>query len=124
MAFVYPLSFGVDEGLAHLFLRAEIAMNTQCAIGGCTNSAFAVATTVRWVASMATSFWLVLVFRRYEVSVALPIEYGTVTAVDVISGLVFFREYEELEPWRVFLIIAGCGVCIIGVMSGLCCRCR
>jgi hypothetical protein len=33
---------------------------------------------------------------RYEVSVSLPIEYGTTTALDVISGLVFYKEYEKL----------------------------
>ena len=37
MGFIYPFSFGVDEGIAHLFMRSEVAMNAQCADGGCEN---------------------------------------------------------------------------------------
>jgi len=96
MAFVYPFSMGVDEGIAHLFLRAEVAMNTQCNLGGCSSAAFIVSAAVRWSCSLATSFWLIVVFRRYEVSISLPIEYGTATVINVISGLVFHREYEEI----------------------------
>ena len=64
MAFVYPASLAFDEGIAHLWLRAEVAMNTQCGIGGCAYPIFACATALRWGCSAATSFWLVFVFRR------------------------------------------------------------
>lgn len=92
MAFVYPASMGADEAIAHLWLRADTAMLTQCDVGGCANGVFGAAVATRWTASIATSFWLVVVFRRYETTVALPIEYGTTTALDVLSGLVFYRE--------------------------------
>ena len=30
-------------------------------------------------------------------------------------GLVFYREYENLETWRILLISLGCVVCIVGI---------
>ena len=66
MAFIYPFSMGVDEGIAHLFLRAEVAMNTQCDVGGCSSAVFILSTTIRWSTSLATSVWLIVVFRRSE----------------------------------------------------------
>ena len=45
-------------------LRAEVAMNTQCAVGGCYNTIFATATAMRWGCSFLTGFWLLVVFRR------------------------------------------------------------
>ena len=95
MTFVYPASMGLDEGIAHLWMRAETAMSTQCVDGGCGNGTFAAAACLRWGASLATAFWLVVVFRRYQATVALPIEYGTVTVVDVVSG-----EWVELVGHR------------------------
>ena len=56
---------------------------------------------------------------RYDVSVALPIEYGTVTAIDVLSGLVFYKEYEDLETWRIATIAGGCVICILGIAVGM-----
>ena len=119
MAFVYPASMGLDEGIAHLWLRADTSMLTQCDVGGCANGTFAAALGIRWTASVATSFWLIVVFRRYETTVALPIEYGTVTAIDVVSGLLFYREYEHMENWQLALVISGCVVCVIGVAVGI-----
>ena len=66
MAFIYPFSMGVDEGIAHLFLRAEVAMSTQCDVGGCSSAVFILSAAIRWSTSLATSFWLIVVFRRSE----------------------------------------------------------
>jgi len=120
MTFVYPASMGVDEGIAHLWMRAETAMTTQCVNGGCDNGSFAAAVSFRWSASIATAFWLVVVFRRYEATVALPIEYGTATVVDVASSLIFYREYEIMEhTWQAPLVVSGCAVCVVGIAIGL-----
>lgn len=119
MAFVYPCSFGLDEGIAHLWLRGDTAMSTQCMLGGCANETFIIAVLVRWGFSIATTFWLIVVFRRYETTIALPIEYGTVTAVDVISGLIFYQEYVIMSGWQLALVIIGCVFCCIGVGIGL-----
>ena len=97
MAFVYPASMGIDEGIAHMWLRADTSMMTQCDKGGCENSMFVTALAIRWSASVATSFWLIVVFRRYETTVALPIEYGVATFCDVLSGLIFYQEYKHMS---------------------------
>ena len=90
-------------------------MNTQCDVGGCMNGIFVLATAVRWSASLSTGIWLLVVFRRYETTVALPIEYGTATAIDVVSGLVFYQEYRHLNDWQLGMIICGCLACVLGV---------
>ena len=58
-------------------------------------------------------------YGRYETTVALPIEYGVVTAVDVISGLLFYDEHELLAPWQLGLVVGGCWLCLLGVAAGL-----
>jgi len=115
LSFWYPASFGIDEGIAHLWMRAETAMSTQCIAGGCANGTFALALCLRWGASVATAFWLVVVFRRYEATSALPIEYGTATIVDMASGFLFYREHESMETWQLVLVIVGCVVVVGGI---------
>lgn len=118
MTFVYPASMGIDEGIAHLWMRAETAMATQCADGGCDDGVFATAAAFRWSASIATAFWLVFVFRRYEATVALPIEYGTATVVDVTSALIFFKEHEKMSDSQLARVITGCVICVCGIAIG------
>jgi len=115
MIFVYPVSMGLDEGIAHLWMRAETAMTTQCVDGGCDNGTFVAAACLRWGASLATAFWLVVVFRRYPATMALPIEYGTVTVVDVASGLIFYKEHELMDDSQLARVLGGCAVCIGGI---------
>jgi hypothetical protein len=56
---------------------------------------------------------------RYETTVALPIEYGTVTAVDVLSGLIFYREDRAMSTAQLTLVVAGCATTIVGIVAGL-----
>ena len=38
--------------------------------------------------------WIKIVFTRYEVTVALPVEYGVLNTAAVFSGIVFYADYE------------------------------
>ena len=40
--------------------------------------------------------WMPIVFRRFETTVALPVEYGAVNAGSVLSGLLFYQEHSSL----------------------------
>ena len=119
MAFVYPASLACDEGIAHMWLRAETAMTTQCPVAGCGHPIFFISVAMRWGCSLITGFWLIVVFRRYQTTLALPIEYGVVTALDVISGLVFYNEHRAMAGWQLALVASGCVLCILGVVVGL-----
>ena len=82
---------GLDEGVAHLLLRAQNAMLASCSVGGCGHWVLPVVIAGWAVSSIATVWWLRVVFRRYETTVALPVEYGAAALADVVTGMVFYK---------------------------------
>ena len=74
--------------------------------------------TAVWVlASVATVWWLRVVFARYETTHALPVEYGTVSTISVLGFLIFFREGQYVTAEQgaaiaggIALIVLGCGL--------------
>ena len=63
-----------------------------------------------------------LVYRRYEVSVALPVEYGAVNLGAVLVGLLFFDEYYWMAPWQLALQLVGCALILAGIAVQQPCR--
>jgi len=98
MALVYPGSLGLDEAIVHLCLKGGNAMSTTCGRderdggSGCTHWVYPVTLSIWMLTAFATVGWLRVVFKRYETTVALPVEYGAAAAGDVVSGLVFYQE--------------------------------
>lgn len=124
MGVVYPASLGLDEAVAHLTLRCMNAMLSVCDKGECSNPIFPV-TIVLWaISSIATALWLRVVYQRYEVTRALPVEYGATAVADVASGLIFFQEYKYFDAWRYPLIIGGMVLTVIGIAVGRGLNCR
>lgn len=120
MGLVYPGSLGLDEGVAHLTMKATISMWGLCwdGEGTCSHWALYVGTSL-WVASsVATLWWLHRVFERYETTLALPIEYGTVNAASVCSGLIFYQEHEAMKPWQIVFQLCGLVVILSGLQCG------
>ena len=77
MEVVYPASLGIDEGIAHLSMRAFMSMFAECGLT-CNHWTFYMS-LVLWASSgLATLIWLRIVFARYETTLAMPIEYGAV----------------------------------------------
>eukprot|EP00966_Prymnesium_polylepis_P099045 2293853-Prymnesium_polylepis.1 len=97
MALVYPGSLGLDEAIVHLCLKGGNAMSTTCGRderdggSGCTHWVYPVTLSIWMLTAFATVGWLRVVFKRYETTVALPVEYGAAAAGDVVSGLVFYQ---------------------------------
>ena len=118
MALVYPGSLGLDEAIVHVCLRAGNAMSTTCSRGGCDHWIYPWTLGMWLCTAMATLWWLRVVFKRYETTVALPVEYGAMTAADVVSGLVFFKETDHMDTWQVTLVICGIVTCLIGIQVG------
>ena len=50
-----------------------------------------------------------------ETTVALPIEYGTVCACSVLSGLLFYDEVQYMTGWQVGLCILAVFIVLSGV---------
>ena len=59
-----------------------------------------------------------IVYKRYEVSVALPFEYGALNACTVLSGLLFYDEHLAMQPYELALQIAGTAVILLGIALG------
>ncbi|KAG8469794.1 hypothetical protein KFE25_006249 [Diacronema lutheri] len=118
MAVMYPASLGLDEAVAHLTLRCMNAMLSQCNRGGCSHPIFPATIVMCAVSSVGTVIWLRIVFKRFAVTSALPIEYGAASAADVASGLLFFQEYKSFALWRYPLIVGGVALCLVGIQVG------
>lgn len=119
MGIVYPGSLGVDEGIAHLTMKASLSMLDNCsAEGQCRMPILYVYIVVWIIASIATLWWLRRVFTRYESTSALPVEYGSVNAVSVCSGLIFYRESRFMTNWQISLLVVGVCVILSGISTG------
>ena len=127
---IYPASLGLLEGISHLTLKAFMSMNKECFELGwpkqCYGSFVVWLFTVLFIgASLSTVIWLKIVFTRYETTTALPIEYGTVCACSVITGLLFYNEVQYMHTWQVGLCILAVFVVLSGVAvsvrTRLCC---
>jgi hypothetical protein len=75
----------------------------------------------------STMPWIKIVFTRYEVTRALPIEYGTLNTCVVLSGVIFYREHVYMEGYQLACCFAGLVVVLVGVgMSAMeslpCCK--
>ena len=128
MALVYPASLGFDESLADLLIRAWTAMLGACTGRLCDLSGAAAMcdvpvvyatigfwTLLAWGGSL---LWMPVVYKRYEVSIALPIEYGALNACTVLSGLLFYDEHQFMQTWQIVLQVVGALVIIAGIGIG------
>jgi hypothetical protein len=119
MGLLYPGSLGVDEGIAHLTMKASVSMLDSCEVAGQCGMGIIYAFVAVWViASVATLWWLRRVFTRYEATSALPVEYGSVNVVSVCSGLIYYRERRFMSNWQLSLIIVGVAVILSGISVG------
>merc|ERR1719512_316392 len=59
--------------------------------------------------------FLKVVYARYEVTTALPIEYGTLHFWQIMAGLLFFEEYRAMSPIQYVICFLGLTVVLIGV---------
>lgn len=113
MSLVYPGSLGLDEGIAHLTMKGTMAMLSDC--GLCQHWSFYLF-LVLWISSsVATAWWLKVVFARYETTAALPVEYGMVNLASVCSGLVFYNESQYMKSWQLLCSMVGLILILLGI---------
>ena len=117
MMLVYPASLGLDEAINGSCLKGGISMLNTCRSGeGSCNSPLLYASILTLVVTaLATVWWLRVVFKRYETTFALPIEYGTVNVAMVGSGLVLFQEHKYMETWQIAAMLVGSLVVCVGI---------
>ena len=119
MALLYPASLGIDEALADLCVRgysSMLATGVQGAVQAWVLYVMVVIGTVAGVLSAV--FYMPYVYRRYETTVALPIEYGALNAGNIASGLLFYGEAQYMRPWQVGMALGGCAVILLGIGVG------
>ena len=120
MSLIYPMSLGLLEGVSHLTMKAVMAMFESCFAAEWPDSCWR--SGVLWICallfvavSLSTVLWLKIVFTRYETTTALPVEYGTVNACSVLSGLLFYREYNYMSAGQIVASLVGLVIVISGV---------
>ena len=94
-----------------------MSMFAECGLG-CGHWIFPAAALLWIVTGLATLLWLNVVFRRYETTLALPIEYGAVQVCAVCSGLIFYDEVDAMAAWQLGVCIFGALVILFGVGVG------
>jgi len=120
MIVIYPGSLGLDEGIAHLSMKAFMSLFAQCGTTDTCGAPILWLMVLLWlISSLATLWWMRTVFKRYETTRALPIEYGAVMVTNALNGLVFYNEGNYMETWQIVLMLAGVFVILIGLMYGL-----
>jgi hypothetical protein len=120
MLVIYPGSLGLDEGIAHLSMKAFMSLFAQCGSAGTCGKPIIWLMVLSWlISSLATLWWLRTVFKRYDTTKALPIEYGTVMATNALSGLIFYNESRYMSTAQIGLIGLGVVVILLGLAVGL-----
>ena len=94
-----------------------MSMFAECGFG-CGHWIFPAAAGLWVVTGLATLLWLNVVFRRYETTLALPIEYSAVQVCAVCSGLIFYDEVDAMAGWQLGVCIFGALVILLGVGIG------
>ena len=92
-------------------------MFVQCGVEGtsCLHWTLVSLMSVGITAAVSTALWLWIVFRRYETTLALPIEYGALSLFSVVGGLLFFQEHEYMDQRQLVLVLTGCGLILLGI---------
>jgi len=67
------------------------------------------------VSVIGALWWMRVVYQRYEVTRALPIEYGACAVADFASGLIFFDEVSYMKRWGVAVSITGMVIIVGGI---------
>jgi len=123
MGLVYPASLGMLEGFTQVAMKSLMAMLQSCSAISfpwpehCNSSASWWAFFAAFnVVGVMTIVWLKIVYTRFEVSAALPIEYGTVQMCSYLGGVVFFGEYKVMESWQLAVGFSGLATIMAGVI--------
>eukprot|EP00900_Chrysochromulina_parva_P003221 jgi/Chrpa1/128/Chrysochromulina_OHIO_Genome00009928-RA len=120
MVLVYPGSLGLNEAFADICVKAYSSMLVRCitmderGLPACHDWTLYVTMGVGIPSAISTSYWLKVVFERYQTTLALPIEYSTLNIFSVIGGLLFFQEVDYMTDQQRTLALVGCLIMTIG----------
>mmetsp|Transcript_30337 Transcript_30337/g.79533 ORF Transcript_30337/g.79533 Transcript_30337/m.79533 type:complete len:341 (+) Transcript_30337:55-1077(+) len=114
---LYPAALGLDEAFADLLIKGWSAMLAHTS--SFRYGIFYVAVILWILASFGSAFWFMrVVVRRYEATVALPVEYGTLNAAAVLTGLLFYKEHASMSVWQLASVLSGAFVIVVGILLG------
>merc|ERR1712107_916596 len=107
---------GLDEALADLLIKGWTAMLGHTS--SFSSPIFYIAVLLWILASFGSAFWFMRVVRRYEATVALPVEYGTLNAATVLTGLLFYKEHVYMNQQQLTLVLLGAAIIVLGILLG------
>ena len=58
-------------------------------------------------------------YRRYETTIALPIEYGALNVCSVAAGLLFYDEARYMQRWQLGCVLGGAAIVMAGIAMSL-----
>lgn len=120
MMVFYPVSLGIMEALMDLTPKLLFGMLAQCGAGhdcgnwGDVGLMGALVLTLSIVGGLNAVWWIPVVYARYETTTGLPIEYGSLNVFNVCTGLLFFKEYEDMELHQGVLLGISVGFIVLG----------
>merc|ERR1711920_1221776 len=114
---LYPAALGLDEAFADLLIKGWTAMLGHTASF---SSPTLYIVVLLWIlASFASAFWFMrVVFGRYEATIAMPVEYGTLNAASVLTGLLFYKEGIYMGAWQLTSVLLGATIIVLGILLG------
>jgi len=118
---MYPMAMGIEEGICQLCARATFLLLPECTTFYSCGRPMLWLSLASWLAFAAVSVWFMRkVYRNFEVTVALPIEYGCVNTIVVASGLIVFDEAQTLTKVGLPIVISSVALVLTGCAISMC----
>lgn len=129
---LYPAALGTTEAVGALVLKAVNSLATSSVDEGHLSKNDDFDAAGLWVCLFVIGFflflmiigWLRLVYRRFEISGAFPVEFGMLTFLTVVGGFAVFQDWRYVQGgWTSWcaVVLAGCaivgGVLVVAVAS-------
>lgn len=126
--FVYPVSLGATEAVGALVLKAVNSLLTTIATDEEEESASGIADKDYpddlglWIGLIVVGLflfigivlWLRLVYSRFEITGAFPVEFGMLTFASVVGGFMVFQDYNFITSAKEWVGVTAAGLCILG----------
>ena len=129
--FIYPASLGATEAVGALILKAVNSLFTTLATDEDDPEEPANNHLSLWIGLLGVGVfifagivtWLRLVYSRFEITAAFPVEFGMLTFASVVGGFMVFEDHQYVASawawvWVICasLLILG-GIAIVGLAS-------
>lgn len=121
--FTYPLSLGTIEAVATVILKAASSMATIIVTNNNSEddtsagrALWIVLIIVGVILFLGIVLWLRLVYSRFEISGAFPVEFGMLTFASVLGAFLVYQDYNFITDAITWV---GVGVACASILGGI-----